>query len=118
MREFYSRLFRSGFEIPFNKELLFKVFLPPLIFEAALYIHWKELKRDLLPVVTFATVGVLLSAGITAAIMHYVVGWDWAMAALFGVLIAATDPVSVIATFKEARGRRQIKASGRSGIAV
>ena len=35
--------------------------------------------------------------------MHYVVGWEWAMAALFGVLIAATDPVSVIATFKEAK---------------
>jgi CPA1 family monovalent cation:H+ antiporter len=39
-----------GFEIGLSKELLFKVLLPPLIFEAALYIHWKELKRDLVPV--------------------------------------------------------------------
>ena len=92
-----------GLEVNFSKELIFKVLLPPLIFEAALYIHWRELKRDLLPVITFASVGVLLSAGITAAIMHFVVGWDWTMAALFGVLIAATDPVSVIATFKEAK---------------
>lgn len=91
-----------GVEVPFNKELLFKVLLPPLIFEAALYIHWAELKRDMLPVVTFATVGVLLSAAITAAFMHFAVGWEWPMAALFGILIAATDPVSVIATFKEA----------------
>ena len=98
-----------GFEIAFSKELLFKILLPPLIFEAALYIHWKELKRDLIPVVTFASIGVLLSAAITAAVMHYVVGWEWSMAALFGVLIAATDPVSVIATFKEAKVKGRLR---------
>lgn len=105
-----------GMEIPFSKDLLFKVLLPPLIFEAALYIHWKELKQDLLPVVTFATVGVLLSAGITALFMVYVVGWAWQAAVLFGVLIAATDPVSVIATFKEARveGRLRLLVEAES----
>ncbi len=105
-----------GISIPFNKELLFKVLLPPLIFEAALYIHWKELRRDMLPVVTFATVGVLLSAGVTAAFMHFVLGWEWAMAILFGVLIAATDPVSVIATFKEAKveGRLRLLVEAES----
>jgi CPA1 family monovalent cation:H+ antiporter len=34
--------------------------------------------------------------------MHYALDWDWGSAVIFGVLIAATDPVSVIATFKEA----------------
>ncbi len=105
-----------GIAIPFNKELLFKVLLPPLIFEAALYIHWKKLKSDLVPVVTFATIGVLLSAFITAAVMHFVVGWQWTMAILFGVLIAATDPVSVIATFKEAKveGRLRLLVESES----
>ncbi len=105
-----------GISIPFSKDLLFKVLLPPLIFEAALYIHWKELKRDLVPVITFATVGVLLSAGITAAFMNLLVGWQWTMAALFGVLIAATDPVSVIATFKEAKveGRLRLLVEAES----
>ncbi len=103
-------------EVPFNKELLFKVLLPPLIFEAALYIHWRELKRDMLPVVTFATVGVLVSAAITAGFMHYAAGWEWPMAALFGVLIAATDPVSVIATFKESgvKGRLRLLVEAES----
>jgi monovalent cation:H+ antiporter, CPA1 family len=105
-----------GISIPFSKELLFKVLLPPLIFEAALYIHWKELKKDLVPVITFATVGVLLSAGVTAAFMNLLVGWEWTMAALFGVLIAATDPVSVIATFKEAKveGRLRLLVEAES----
>jgi NhaP-type Na+/H+ or K+/H+ antiporter len=53
-------------------------------------------------ILTLATVGVLLSAAVTAAGMHYLAGWGWQSAILFGVLIAATDPVSVIATFKEA----------------
>ena len=35
--------------------------------------------------------------------MHWIVGWSWIGAALFGVLIAATDPVSVIASFRELR---------------
>ncbi len=103
-------------EINFSKELLFKVLLPPLIFEAALYIRWQELKKDLAPIITFAVVGVLLSAFVTAAIMHLAVGWSWQAAILFGVLIAATDPVSVIATFKEAKveGRLRLLVEAES----
>src|ERR1700686_4766019 len=86
-----------------SKDLIFSVFLPPLVFEAALFISWREFKRDLPVVALLATVGVLLAATLTAAGMHYALDWDWGSAVVFGVLIAATDPVSVIATFKEAR---------------
>lgn len=103
-------------DAPLSKEILFKVLLPPLIFEAALYIHWRELRQDLIPIATFATLGVVLSAGITAAIMHFAIGWTWAASILLGVLIAATDPVSVIATFKEARveGRLRLLVEAES----
>ena len=84
-----------------SKELIFSVFLPPLIFEAALFIRWNEFKRDLPLVGVLATVGVLLATAVTAVGMFYGVDWDWGSAVVFGVLIAATDPVSVIATFKE-----------------
>jgi CPA1 family monovalent cation:H+ antiporter len=96
-------------EVPFSKDFLFEVLLPPLIFEAALYIDWHELRRDMLVVGTYATIGVLLSAAVTAAIMHFVVGWVWPAAILFGVLIAATDPVSIIATFKEAKVKGRLR---------
>jgi CPA1 family monovalent cation:H+ antiporter len=103
-------------EVNFSKELLFKVLLPPLIFEAALYINWRELRKDLLVIMTFATVGVLLSASVTALLMRFLVGWEWNAAILFGVLIAATDPVSVIATFKEAgvKGRLRLLVEAES----
>src|SRR6185369_11751171 len=79
-------------DLPFSKEFIFNFLLPPLIFRAALYIDWRELRRDLFMVGTFATVGVALSAAVTAAIMHFVMGWPWPVSILFGVLIAATDP--------------------------
>jgi len=55
-----------------------------------------------------ATLGVVLSAGLTAGGMHYLMHWQWTAALVFGVLIAATDPVSVIATFKEAKARGRL----------
>lgn len=92
-----------------SRDLIFSVFLPPLIFEAALFISWRELKRDFPVVALLATVGVLLASAVTATGMHYVLSWDWGSAIVFGVLIAATDPVSVIATFKEAGVRGRLK---------
>ena len=89
-------------DLRLSKDLIFSIFLPPLVFEAALYIRWPDFKRDLPVVTLLATLGVLLAAAVTAAGMRYALGWNWGSAILFGVLIAATDPVSVIATFKEA----------------
>ena len=92
-----------------SKELIFSVFLPPLVFEAALFIHWSRFKKDLPVVGLLASVGVLLAAAVTAAGMYYGLDWDWGSAVVFGVLIAATDPVSVIATFKEAKVRGRLR---------
>jgi len=103
-------------DLPFSKDFIFNFLLPPLIFQAALYIDWRELKRDLVVVGTFATIGVALSATVTAGIMHFAIGWSWQAAILFGVLIAATDPVSIIATFKEAKveGRLRLLVESES----
>jgi CPA1 family monovalent cation:H+ antiporter len=99
-----------------SKELIFSVFLPPLVFEAALFISWREFKKDLPVVALLATVGVLLAATVTAIGMHYALAWEWGSAVVFGVLIAATDPVSVIATFKGAgvRGRLRLLLEAES----
>jgi CPA1 family monovalent cation:H+ antiporter len=95
-------------KVNLTKDLIFTALLPPLLFEAAFYLHWEQLRRDLSIIVTLATVGVLLSACVTAGGMHYLGGWPWLDALVFGVLIAATDPVSVIATFKEAKAQGRL----------
>jgi CPA1 family monovalent cation:H+ antiporter len=99
-----------------TKDLIFTALLPPLLFEAAFYISWDRLRRNASVIVVLATLGVLLSASVTSAGMYFLMRWPWSSALVFGVLIAATDPVSVIATFKEAKaqGRLLVLIEGES----
>jgi len=94
--------------VDLTRDLIFTGLLPPLIFEAAFQLDWNQLRRDLPVITLLATVGVLLSAAITAAGVRYLQNWDWTSAIAFGVLIAATDPVSVVATFREARAHGRL----------
>jgi monovalent cation:H+ antiporter, CPA1 family len=89
--------------IPLSPDSIYDILLPPLIFEAALRIKWQPFRRELPVVLLLAFAGVGVAAAIVAAGMHLLIGWGWLGSALFGVLIAATDPVSVIAAFKELR---------------
>jgi CPA1 family monovalent cation:H+ antiporter len=95
-------------DIHLTKDLIFTAFLPPLLFEAAYCMDWNQLRRDFSVIVVLATLGVLLSASVTAVGMHFLTNWQWMSALVFGALIAATDPVSVIATFKEARAHGRL----------
>ncbi|MDE1906213.1 MAG: sodium:proton antiporter [Rhodospirillales bacterium] len=84
-----------------TRNIIFEVILPPLLFEAALNIRWKDLRQDALPVLTLAIPGTLISAIFIAVASHVLLQWPLQPAVMFGVLIAATDPVSVIAMFKD-----------------
>src|SRR6476620_1301929 len=92
-----------GPTLPLSRDLIFNILLPPLVFEAALQLDWRRFRDELPLTLTLAFVGVGIAAAVVAAGMHWIVGWSWIGAALFGVLIAATDPVSVIAAFREMR---------------
>lgn len=94
--------------INLTKDLIFTAILPPLLFEAAFYLPWKQLRHDFGLILVLATLGVALSAAVTTVGMHYLAQWSWISALIFGVLIAATDPVSVVATFKEAKAQGRL----------
>jgi CPA1 family monovalent cation:H+ antiporter len=93
--------FRIDAGLALTHDLIFDVVLPPLLFEAALNLHWSELKRDLVPVIALSTFGVALSAAIVAGGLFYWLGWPVESALVFGALIAATDPIAVIALLRE-----------------
>ena len=97
-----------GVKLPLTRDLIFSVFLPPLIFEAALQLKWSEFRRDLPLTLVLAFPGVAVAAAFVAAAMHFLAGWGWMGSAFFGVLIAATDPVSVLAAFKEMKAERRL----------
>ena len=98
---FLIALLPSSPNLPLSRGLIFNVLLPPLVFEAALQLDWERFKHELPLTLTLAFAGVAIATMVVAGGMHWIVGWSWIGAALFGVLIAATDPVSVIAAFRE-----------------
>ena len=82
-------------------EIVLILFLPPLAFEAAFHLDFDRLRQDLASVSMLALPGVIVTMGVTALILVYGLGWSWEIALLFGTLVAATDPVSVVAAFRE-----------------
>jgi CPA1 family monovalent cation:H+ antiporter len=90
-----------------TQELLFSVFLPGLVFEAAFHLDFGALWRNRAAVAALAVPGVAISIALTAALLTAVVralqpdtGFGWPHALVFAALIAATDPIAVVAIFK------------------
>ncbi len=88
------------FAVPLTEDLILTVFLPALLFEAAYNLPWARLRAELRTINTLAIPGVFVSTAIVAGVVH-LAGLPLPAAVLFGALISATDPVSVIATFRQ-----------------
>lgn len=88
------------FHIEVEPELILGIFVPPLIFEAAFHLPINELRRNLFPILALAIGGVLLTTFLVGGIVHLGGGLLMANAIVFGSIIAATDPVAVIALFR------------------
>ena len=82
------------------EEVLVTVFLPVLVFAAALGLSTRAFLRDLAPIAVLATVAVLVSAALVAVAVGPLLGLPLPVALLFGVITAATDPVAVVAIFQ------------------
>ena len=97
-----------AFEAPhLTKALLFGVFLPGLLFDAAFHIDFKQFWRNRLTLFALALPGVAAAIVLTALILppvantlHFVQGFTWKHALVFGAIISATDPIAVVAVFK------------------
>jgi CPA1 family monovalent cation:H+ antiporter len=86
--------------IHISPELILLIFLPALLFEAAWNLRLDQLRINALPILILAVVGVGVSVAVVGIILHALVGIPWTLAFLFGSMISATDPVSVLALFK------------------
>lgn len=117
---FYLRVTELVGVIDFHTALL-KIMLSFLLFAAAININSGKLKKQSIPVITFSTIGVLLSTFIIAVLLFVVangVGFpiDFIYCLLFGALISPTDPIAVLGIIKEAKipSSLEIKISGES----
>lgn len=91
------------FPIGLSPDLILLVFLPGLIFEAAYHLNLRSLMDNLWLILGLAVPGLLVSTALVGGIVHLVLGLPVSVALLFGALISATDPISVLALFKELR---------------
>ena len=97
-----------AFEAPhLTKALMFNVFLPGLLFEAAFHIEFKQFWRNRLTIHSLAIPGVVAAIALTSLILtpvantlHFVQGFTWKHALVFGTIISATDPIAVVSIFK------------------
>jgi CPA1 family monovalent cation:H+ antiporter len=77
------------------------LFIPILIFESAFNMDVPVLMRNLIPSLTLAGPGLLLSTALIGSLIHLLTPLPLESALIFGCLISATDPVAVIALFKD-----------------
>lgn len=85
------------------QDLIFFIFLPALIFEAAYNIDQRLLIQQLRPILILAVLGLLVSTLLTAVSVYYAIGYGFPFVAalLTGALLSATDPVAVINQLKQ-----------------
>ncbi|MDQ6885267.1 MAG: sodium:proton antiporter [Candidatus Dormibacteraeota bacterium] len=83
-----------------SHSLILFVLVPGLLFEAAFNLDWKHLRDNFIAVVALATLGVLVTTAVVAALGHFALGLSVAVAILFGAMVAPTDPVAVVAVFR------------------
>ncbi len=87
--------------ITLSHDLILYILLPPLVYEASLAIDIRMLKSNLVPIMLLAVVGLLISTLIIGVLLDQLTPLMLMPALVFGALISATDPVAVIALFKE-----------------
>jgi monovalent cation:H+ antiporter, CPA1 family len=87
--------------IGLDPSLVLNLFLPILIFEAAINTDVSRLRSTFKPIALLAGPGAVLSSAIIAVLLKLGLGLDWIPALLVGVILANTDTVSMIAVFKE-----------------
>src|SRR5437764_7004338 len=94
--------------IHLDPELVFSLFLPPLIYPAAAFTSWRDFRANLPPILLMATVLVLITMAATACIFPSLVGLPLAVGFVFGALISPPDAVAALAVTQNLRVPRKI----------
>lgn len=100
-------------EFKLTPELLFYLLLPTLIFESAYNINVRRMVEDTWIILLLSIVGLVVSTVLIGGALFYLLAWlglavPFMVTLIFGALISATDPVAVLALFKEYGAPRRL----------
>lgn len=84
-----------------TQEFILLILLPPLLFDGAMNTPFNKLRENSGVISTMAVLGTFGCILITSAAIRSLTGWSWDVSLLLGAMVSPTDPVSVLAIFRE-----------------
>jgi Na+/H+ antiporter len=98
-------------DLELDPDIVFLVFLPPLLFSAAWYSSPQDLRSEVRPLALLAVGLVLATMAAVAVVAHALVpGMSWEAAFVLGAIVGPTDPVSATATFARIGAPARVRA--------
>ncbi len=94
--------------IHLEPKLVFNLFLPPLLYPAAIFTSWRDFRLNLRSILPMAIVLVLLTMTVTAYLFHGLVGLPLAVGFVFGAIVSPPDAVAALAVTQNLRVPRKI----------
>jgi CPA1 family monovalent cation:H+ antiporter len=94
--------------IHLEPQLVFDLFLPPLLYPGAVFTSWRDFRTNLRPILFLAVGLVLLTMAAIAHLFHYLVGLPLAVGFVFGAIISPPDAVAALAVTQNLRVPRKI----------
>src|SRR5258705_2585429 len=89
-------------------QLVFDLFLPPLLYPAAVYTTWRDFRANLRPILLLAIGLVLVTMTATAYLFHWLVGLPLAVGFVFGAIISPPDAAAALSVTQRMRVPRKI----------
>jgi Na+/H+ antiporter len=80
--------------VELDPELVFLLFLPPLLYVSALFTSWRDFRANIRPISLLAVGLVLMTTFVVGAVVHTVIGLPWAAAFVLGAIVSPTDAIA------------------------
>jgi CPA1 family monovalent cation:H+ antiporter len=95
--------------IQIDPELIFLIFLPPLLYEAAWATSWKEMWRWRRVISVFAILIVILTSGLVALVSWaWIPGFTLALGFLLGGIVSPPDAISATSVMRMVRAPKRL----------
>jgi hypothetical protein len=83
--------------VELSPELVLLLVVPPLVYSAGVAMSWREFRYDIRTISLLAFGGVTFTTVAVAAVVHYLLRWDWSVGFVLGAIISPPDEVAPLA---------------------
>jgi len=96
-------------QVELPPDVLFLVFIPPLLYSGAIDFPLRDLRRQIGPILRLSVIMVLVSTAAVAVVAHAMApSFTWAAAITLGAIVSPPDPVAVLSVMRSMRVPRSI----------